>query len=214
MKYCLGVNRKACNTAVLSETGQYPYSLMIMNRVCKNWHRIVNLDSDTLLYDAYRCNYELMATGGSQWLSTVKDSLDLIGRSDIWNNCGADFEDFPTNMISDLFEEKFILQWKNEMKIQLLPDKKLRTYAKFKDNFEFEKYLCVLKDVSVRKSFTRLRISAHNLPIETGRHKRPTKTPPDQRFCSSCSEIGNECHYILTCSKFSQPCKTIDRFND
>lgn len=219
LKYCLGVNRKACNIAVLSETGQYPYSLIILNRVCKNWHRIVNLNQDTLLYDAYRCNCELMAAGRSQWLSSVKDTLNIIGCSDIWNNRGIDFVDYSTDMISKLLKEKFILQWKSEMKLQLLPDKKLRTYAKFKESFEFEKYLLIIRDEKVRKTFTRLRISAHNLPIEIGRHKRPAKVPLDQRLCNVCPVIGNESHYILACSKFTDARKklfdsTTDIFTD
>ena len=209
LKYCLGVNRKACNIAVLSETGQYPYSLIILNRVCKNWHRIVNLTQDTLLYDAYRCNCELMTTGRSQWLSSVKDTLNLMGCSDIWNNRSIDFVDYPTDMMSKLFKEKFILQWKCEMKLQLMPDKKLRTYAKFKESFEFEKYLSIIRDEKVRKTFTRLRISAHNLPIEIGRHKRPAKIPFDQRLCNVCPAIGNESHYILSCSKFTDARKKL-----
>lgn len=205
----MGVNRKACNIALLSETGQYPYSLMILSRVCKNWHRIINLDSENLLYDAFKCNQELMTTGKSQWLTTVKETLDLIGCKDIWDNNGIEFEDFPTKMINKLFKEKFLMQWESEFKLQLQPDKKLRTYAKFKENFELEKYLFVIKNVEVRKSLTRLRISAHNLPIETGRHKRPIKTPPDQRLCQTCSTIGNEFHYILECTKFSGPRKKL-----
>ena len=31
--------------------------------------------------------------------------------------------------------------------------------------------------------FTKLRISSHNLHIETGRHKRPKKTPVENRYC-------------------------------
>ena len=59
LKYCLGVNRKACNFAVISELGAYTYTLKSMTRICKNWHRIINLEHDMLLYDCYLCNFEL-----------------------------------------------------------------------------------------------------------------------------------------------------------
>ena len=72
-----------------------------------------------------------------------------------------------------------------------------------------------MKNVIARKSFARLRISAHNLPIETGRHRRPNKIPSDQRFCDKCPEIGDEFHYILACPKFSKPRqKLINSLND
>ena len=57
--------------------------------------------------------------------------------------------------------------------------------------FELEKYLVLLKDVNIRKNFSKLRISAHNLNIEVGRHKRPTKL----------HEIEDEFHYVLKCKK-------------
>ena len=72
--------------------------------------------------------------------------------------------------------------------LQSNPDKKLRTYTKFKSDFHLKKYLIVLKDVNLRKKFTKLRISAHNLYIEVGRHKRPKKTPEQERLCDMCKK--------------------------
>ncbi len=54
-----------------------------------------------------------------------------------------------------------------------------------------------------KKSFTRLRISAHNLRIETGWHTIP-KTPLDDRKCRHCGTLENEIHFLLQCSKSSQ----------
>ena len=51
-----------------------------------------------------------------------------------------------------------------------------------------------------RKSFTRLRISAHNLRIETGRHTYP-KTAVEDRLCRHCDTLDDELHFILKCSK-------------
>ena len=46
-----------------------------------------------------------------------------------------------------------------------------------------------------RMIFTRLRVSAHNLKIETGRWSR---TPRDSRLCE-CGEIQTECHILCSC---------------
>ena len=44
----------------------------------------------------------------------------------------------------------------------------------------------------------KLRLSSHNLSIETGRY---CKTPRNERFCSFCQthEIEDEFHHILIC---------------
>ena len=68
-------------------------------------------------------------------------------------------------MVFELLKERFILQWKHVMEMQLAPDKKLRTYAKFKVKFEFENIIYVfLTTMNIRKSLKRMRIIAHSLP--------------------------------------------------
>jgi hypothetical protein len=44
-----------------------------------------------------------------------------------------------------------------------------------------------------------MRISAHKLPVESGRY---TKTPYEDQVCTLCqsNEIGDEFHYLLSCS--------------
>ena len=209
LKYILGVNSKACNIAVLSELGAFPYALKILKSVCKNWYRIANYSPNKLLYDAYKCNCELMEFDKSDWLRTVKVTLCEIGCEDIWLNDSDEFGDFPTNLIQNLLKEKFLVQWHNDFALQSHPDKKLRTYSKFKTRFQLEKYLIVLKDVNVRKNFTKLRISAHNLNIEVGRHKRPKKIPEQERICDTCKEIENEYHYVIECNKFNETRKKL-----
>lgn len=56
----------------------------------------------------------------------------------------------------------------------------------------------------MRFILTRLRISAHNLEIETGRYTTP-KTPLENRLCKQCnlSEIEDEEHFLINCPKYS-----------
>ena len=67
-----------------------------------------------------------------------------------------------------------------------------------------EKYLSIVRSFKLRKNISRLRISSHNLAIETGRHRRPTKIPPNLRFCTDCcsGHVGDEEHTIMNCPKF------------
>ena len=52
-----------------------------------------------------------------------------------------------------------------------------------------------------RSVFTKLRISAHPLMIEKGRHLTP-KIPVDQRIGTLCSlnEVEDELHFMLKCT--------------
>ena len=81
----------------------------------------------------------------------------------------------------------------------------LFTYANFKKSFGMENYLLCMKTKNKRRHFTKLRISAHHLPIEKGRYSRPV-TPRDQRFCQSCDmmSIGDEFHFLLVCPKHDE----------
>ena len=54
---------------------------------------------------------------------------------------------------------------------------KLRTYALFKTEYGFAKYLTM----NVMSNIAKLRTSTHNLSIETGRYTCPT-TPSNQRY--------------------------------
>ena len=49
----------------------------------------------------------------------------------------------------------------------------------------------------MQKTITKLRISAHNLMIETGRYKRPNKVPLENRVCDLCGTIENEIHFVM-----------------
>ena len=73
---------------------------------------------------------------------------------------------------------------------------KLRLYTTLKERPGFETYL-TLSNPKLRQAITKLRISAHKLPIETGRYDQKTQT---ERICPLCCEgIGNVTHYIFEC---------------
>ena len=71
-----------------------------------------------------------------------------------------------------------------------------------KNEVRFESYLDLIKNVKTRVAVTKMRISCHLLPIESGRYK---KIPGVERLCPLCnrSEIGDEFHYLLKCTHSS-----------
>ena len=75
----------------------------------------------------------------------------------------------------------------------------------FKEHFEFEQYLNIIKNFDKRRSLTKFRISAHRLKIERGRFSKPP-FPVESRFCDHClSEIEDEFHFLIKCSKYNSP---------
>ena len=87
-------------------------------------------------------------------------------------------------------------------------NKKLNLYASFKTIYKFESYLDYIQDFTVRCILAKLRISAHNLQIETGRFSK-NKTPRDERFCPYCKtldifKVEDEVQFLLTCPLFNE----------
>ena len=73
-------------------------------------------------------------------------------------------------------------------------------------NFTKEEYLDLITNFNDRRNLTRLRISAHNLEIETGRHKEKGRS---ERICSWCyislgiHTIENEDHFLNVCDLYA-----------
>lgn len=61
---------------------------------------------------------------------------------------------------------------------------KLDYYVRYKDSFEREPYLNVLKSDIQRKYMTAFRTASHKLEIETGRY---TNTPRNNRIYVNCA---------------------------
>ena len=78
---------------------------------------------------------------------------------------------------------------------------KLRTYRLLKKNCLYENYLSIVTNAKHRAALTKLRISAHNLEIETGRYK---KIPSSSRKCTVCDQnkVEDEMHFLLECKLY------------
>ena len=79
---------------------------------------------------------------------------------------------------------------------------KLSLYSEVNNEARFESYLDLISKVKTRVAVTKMRISCHLLPIESGCYK---KIPRVERLCPLCdrSEIGDEFHYLLKCTHSS-----------
>ena len=187
-RFILAVHKKSQNTAVRGELARFPLGLDIITSVLAYYKRFEKGSVSSLLTESY----ELSSNITKSWVNKSSELKLFLGEY-LNNITDTSSRKYLHNSLQKKYEE----HW--EEKIQTEP--KMRTYVTFKNKFMYENYLDSL-NFNHRRSFTRLRISAHNLPIERGRYTSP-KTPEEKRICPHCpSHIGNEIHFITECSHF------------
>ena len=143
------------------------------------------------------------------WSSTSKKNvLHFTKLSDYTPNLPhLDYRTFPH--LIRMFKRNLFKESQEYLSKSLSKDKfdssagnKWSLYSEMKNEVRFESYLDLIKNVKTRVAVTKMRISCHLLPIESGRYK---KIPRVERLCPLCnrSEIGDEFHYFLKCTHSS-----------
>ena len=71
----------------------------------------------------------------------------------------------------------------------------------FKTEYKAEPYLFLIKNPTIRRTFTQFRISNHKLQIEYGRYQN---IPREERTCKLCNsgEVEDEFHLSFSCQKY------------
>ena len=198
-KYLLGVNKFTSNHAVKGELGSWGLSIDCLYQAVKYWFRICECDKNSLLYKSYLENYKNLRAKESteNWCTYVKQILAQFDLSPVWENQGAKNK----NKILKLLKQKMYSCYEKDWKNHCVNSSKLKTYSSFKSNFCLENYV-ITQPLNDRKQFTKLRVSAHNLHIESGRYVKP-KTPAILRKCPFCpNALEDELHFILNCCEY------------
>ena len=102
------------------------------------------------------------------------------------------------SFLSDM-QNVYRISWKNNLRSCT---GKLRSYSTYKHTFHLENYIIQLP-LAFRRNLTKLRISAHNLAVETGRYTKGTKIMPNKRLCFHCKLVESEYHLVLECSLYT-----------
>ena len=193
-KSLLGVQKCTTNIGVLLELGRLPLQLNAIKNSVKNWERIRKKNANKLVLASFKDAVD----ENCLWLSNIKQTLEHNGMLNLFLN---QYENKPLfihkklfQTLSDQFHQSAFASIKDEKS-------KLRTYSIFKTKIGLEEYLTRIKDCQVRTEVTKLRLSNHNLLIETGRHK---KLPKEMRACPFCpTRVENELHFLLQCPTYS-----------
>ena len=92
---------------------------------------------------------------------------DLVKSATNLHNAPANF----CHYLKELLHDEFVTHFKNQIQ-QNKENGKLRLFRKVKVNLNFEYYLSQMQNVKRRQAVTKLRISAHKLPVETRMYNR------------------------------------------
>ena len=133
----------------------------------------------------------------------------------LWESQGEINGSTYTQSFKMAMETEYSELWLEHIKRNNSPNK-LRNYSTFKTSFTMENYILSC-NLSERRNLTKLRVSAYNLAIETGRYTRPHKTPIHNRICLLCNnqEIEDEYHLIMNCPYYTGEHNTfIDSLKD
>ena len=99
-------------------------------------------------------------------------------------------------LIETLYKNTLLCQLEH---MKLNDTGKLRFYSKICTSFDLKQYLRFDLPKFNRSLITKIRISAHQLAIETGRYMKPP-LPVPERFGKNCkNKVEDEKHFILYC---------------
>jgi hypothetical protein len=191
LRQLLGVNNKTTNIGIMSETGKYPIMMKVYTQIYKYWLRLKNTEN-ILLKEALKLNIEDHMRGKTSWFKLIDYLRKLTNQVDT-NNTQNVIENFK-KAIKVVFE----ITWEAD---GLLKERsKLDFYFSIKKNFGFEKYLDSI-ELGSRVHVTKLRLSAHCLPVEVLRYNKEFPNRED-RTCNICelNVLGDEKHYLLDCT--------------
>lgn len=198
LRYILGVSNRSSIDATYAEVGRFPLYMEIIKRMLLYESRLVTVNEDTLLYDAYYENKSMNNDGYNNcWIGLTKYIKQALGidRELVLSKSNIDL---VTNKLKERFIQSWHIRINSEYRGKSNVKNKLRTYKKFKSEYKYEQYLDTIKKTEDRQHLTKFRISLHRLQIEIGRHQRKDIS---ERICKRCTchKIEDEQHALLNC---------------
>jgi len=199
------VGKRATNAAVRGELGRYPLLINLISQSFKYWMRTCTLPVDNIVYKSY---LESLVTtldmDKKSWSACIYSLLHKYKLDNLWESQGNILGTEYSSIFIKTMQSDYEIKWQAHIRKDSLPNtpNKLDTYSKFKINFEMENYV-LNSPLSARRNFTKLRISAHRLAIETGRYSKPI-TPRQNRLCTLCNydKVEDEYHMLMDCTAY------------
>ena len=198
-KRLLNVRNSTSSLAVYGELGRYPLYVLRYISIVKYWFKVINSENNIAQY-VYRSSWIDAEKGLINWVSNIKTLLCDHGFNYVWNDPNSIDPKLFLKQFAQTVKDNFIQNWFNGMESST----QLKLYSHVKTSFCCEDYLnCIPK--SLRYHLSRLRMSAHDLRIQSGRFAR-NRIRREERYCLCCnsSDIEDEYHFIIICPCFNE----------
>ena len=199
LKRILKVRKSAVNYMVYCELGRFPMYIERYCRMLRYWFILLYTDNCIL-----KCLYEDMFESSVvkpndklNWACKVRDILFKYGFHNIWISQYVNHVDFFLYEFKQRMKDNFI----SEMNTFFNESPKSHLYRYLFDNNVLQFYLDRPLNYIYKPCICEMRISAHNLDIETGRFYNLDR---HERVCSMCNlnVVEDEYHFILQCEKY------------
>lgn len=115
--------------------GRRPFYLDIVKSMLLFWHRVENMPSDSLLYNALKCS-KYVDSKSCSWYSSIKQLCSVL---DIKLESSSQSKFRFKKILKKNIDKTFLDEWYN--KRREYTSGKLDTYCKLKTHFGCEKYI-------------------------------------------------------------------------
>jgi hypothetical protein len=151
-----------------------------------------------ILKSCYR-ELVLNCTKFTSWATYVRNLLCSLGLSYLWKNRWLLNTDCS---ILSIICHRLLYQTKQELNSLLEASSKCIVYKCIVSNIDLQFYLQKNIPAMFQKCITKIRLSSHNLFIETGRY---TGIVRNERKCTifNLNVLENEFHFVLQCTKYN-----------
>ena len=160
----------------------------------KLWNKLIDLDDQRVIKKVFLWDYR---NPGISWCSDMKMLFRDIDYMLYYQN----FVKCNIVNMKRLLLNAFMEKWR----LDCTKVNKLKTYIKYKEEFNVEPYLIISMNRKCRSYVAQFRCGILPLKIETGRFS--TQYVPEQnRICSFCesNSIENEYHFVFDCSLYNE----------
>ncbi len=203
IKFILGTRRCATNWVVREELGIPPIESFIKSQTIQYLARLNNDNINPILKEAYELSKLLDRDGTYSWY-TYATNVAEESNTDLNRILNCKTSKQTKNLkreIKDNVNEYF--KKLNKDKLNKLNEENKNFLYKFLNIGNDNRFYLTHPNKIYRKNISKFRVSDHNLLIETGRYK---KIPREQRLCSVCKILDDECHFFFKC-KINQKIK-------
>ena len=133
------------------------------------------------------------------WCTKLKRMLEDNGFAEVWIYPGS----VNVDLVIPVFKRRLLDSFLVEVKTCLNICTSMVLYPELCKDLEISPYLIILNNRKHRNSVTKLRLSSHQLLIETGRHRCIER---QNRKCLLCTknDIEDKFHFVLICPCYQQ----------